>query len=254
MKLFHKRGGGVNRISYLLFRTAYVFRNTVKVLNKGFIKAVRGEVKVLWNFFIKFCFFLNDGFPKGHFDISGFWDLQIKCKISRSLFVAWDNWRESSNFSTTVMQRNLKFLHITDLFSTDTACDACDKYDVWEGVHRAVTGESRIWKLYGWISTWGRVLTGPPWRSSSWSGWSSASCSPSWKDNNYEIFSKLMREKIVFLMGGKAGLMFLSWSSLLLNHCCFFIWNNVTLSIQHQFYFSNALLNQKLFPFFRYGK
>ena len=41
MKLFHKRGGGVNRISYLLFRTAYVFRNTVKVLNKDFIKAVR---------------------------------------------------------------------------------------------------------------------------------------------------------------------------------------------------------------------
>ena len=42
MKLFHKRGGGVNRISYLLFRTAYVFRNTVKVLNKDFTKAVRG--------------------------------------------------------------------------------------------------------------------------------------------------------------------------------------------------------------------
>ena len=28
--------------NYLLFRTAYVFRNTVKVLNKDFIKAVRG--------------------------------------------------------------------------------------------------------------------------------------------------------------------------------------------------------------------
>ena len=59
MKLFHKRGGGVNRISYLLFRTAYVFRNTVKVLNKDFIKAVGGGgVTVLWNFFIKFRFFL----------------------------------------------------------------------------------------------------------------------------------------------------------------------------------------------------
>ena len=28
------------------------------------------------------------------------------------------------------MQRNLKFLHMTDLFSTGTACDACDKYEV----------------------------------------------------------------------------------------------------------------------------
>ena len=34
--------GGVNRISYLLFRTVNVLRNTVKVLNKDFIKAVRG--------------------------------------------------------------------------------------------------------------------------------------------------------------------------------------------------------------------
>ena len=39
--------GGVNRISYLLFRTAYVFRNAVKVLNRDFIKA---------DFIIKFRF------------------------------------------------------------------------------------------------------------------------------------------------------------------------------------------------------
>ena len=42
MKLFQKQGGGVNRISYLLFRNTYVLRNTVKVLNKDFIKAVPG--------------------------------------------------------------------------------------------------------------------------------------------------------------------------------------------------------------------
>ena len=68
MKLFHKRGGGVNRISYLLFRTAYVFRNTVKVLNKDFIKAVRGGgghrfMKLLH----KIPLFLKDGFPKRAF-------------------------------------------------------------------------------------------------------------------------------------------------------------------------------------------
>ena len=34
------RGRGVNRISYLLFRNTYVLRNTVKFLNKDFIKAV----------------------------------------------------------------------------------------------------------------------------------------------------------------------------------------------------------------------
>ena len=35
-------GGGGNRISYLLFRNVYVLKNTVKVLNKDFIKSVRG--------------------------------------------------------------------------------------------------------------------------------------------------------------------------------------------------------------------
>ena len=42
MKLFHKRGEGVNRISYLLFRTTYVPEIRSKILNKDFIKAVRG--------------------------------------------------------------------------------------------------------------------------------------------------------------------------------------------------------------------
>ena len=42
MKKIHKRGGGVNRISYLLFKTAYVFRNAVKVLNLGFHKSSTG--------------------------------------------------------------------------------------------------------------------------------------------------------------------------------------------------------------------
>ena len=41
----------VNRISFLLFRNTYVLRNTVNILNKDFIKAVRGGgVTVLWNF------------------------------------------------------------------------------------------------------------------------------------------------------------------------------------------------------------
>ena len=65
MKLFHKRGGGVNRISYFLFRTAYVFINTVKVLNKDFIKVVQGGdhrfVKLVNKILL---FFLKDGFPK----------------------------------------------------------------------------------------------------------------------------------------------------------------------------------------------
>ena len=39
MKLFYKRGGGVNRISYLLFRNMYVLRNKVKFLNKDFLKS-----------------------------------------------------------------------------------------------------------------------------------------------------------------------------------------------------------------------
>ena len=36
------RGRGVNRISYLLFRIIYVLRNTVKLLNRDFVKAVGG--------------------------------------------------------------------------------------------------------------------------------------------------------------------------------------------------------------------
>ena len=37
---------GVNRISYLLFRYTYVLRNTVKFLNRDFIKAVQGGEEV----------------------------------------------------------------------------------------------------------------------------------------------------------------------------------------------------------------
>ena len=73
MKTFHKRGGGVNRISYLLFRTVNVLRNTVKVLNKDFIKAVRGGgghrfMKLFHK--IPF-FFLRECFPKQAFFIAG---------------------------------------------------------------------------------------------------------------------------------------------------------------------------------------
>ena len=45
MKLFHKRGeggGGVNRISYLLFRNVLPLKKPEKNQNKDFIKAVRG--------------------------------------------------------------------------------------------------------------------------------------------------------------------------------------------------------------------
>ena len=66
MKNFHKRGGGgrVNRISYLLFRTVNVLRNTVKVLNKDFIKAVRGGGgHRFMKLFHKIPLFSGDGFP-----------------------------------------------------------------------------------------------------------------------------------------------------------------------------------------------
>ena len=59
MKLFHKRGGGVNWISYLLFRTTYALGNTVKILNKDFIKAVEGGGHRFMKLFHKiplFCF------------------------------------------------------------------------------------------------------------------------------------------------------------------------------------------------------
>ena len=42
----------------------FVAKFTVKNLNKDFIKAVRGEITVLWKYFIKFRYFWNDGFPK----------------------------------------------------------------------------------------------------------------------------------------------------------------------------------------------
>jgi hypothetical protein len=38
---------------------------------------------------------------------------------------------EISDFSTSVMYRNLTFLHMTDFFSTGTARGARDKYQVW---------------------------------------------------------------------------------------------------------------------------
>ena len=64
MNFFRKREGWVNRISHLLFRTVYVFRNTVKVLNKDFIKAVwGGGGSPFYETFHKIPFFLNDGFP-----------------------------------------------------------------------------------------------------------------------------------------------------------------------------------------------
>ena len=51
MKLFQKRGGGFNWISYLLFRTTYALGNTVKILNKDFIKAVEGGGSPLYEAF-----------------------------------------------------------------------------------------------------------------------------------------------------------------------------------------------------------
>ena len=49
----------------VLSNVDFVAKFTVKNLNKDFIKAVRGGgVPVLWKYFIKFRYFLNDGFPK----------------------------------------------------------------------------------------------------------------------------------------------------------------------------------------------
>ena len=58
--------GGRGQPDFISLIQKYICtRNTVKFLNKDFIKAVRGGgVTVLWNFFIKFRFFLKDGFPK----------------------------------------------------------------------------------------------------------------------------------------------------------------------------------------------
>ena len=53
-------GGGVNWISYLLFRTIYVLRNTIKILNKNFIKSLQGGWMKLFH---KIQFFSGDGFP-----------------------------------------------------------------------------------------------------------------------------------------------------------------------------------------------
>ena len=52
-------GGGVNRISYLLFRNRYLFRNTVKI-RKGFHKWGGHHFMKL---FCKFRYFLKDCFP-----------------------------------------------------------------------------------------------------------------------------------------------------------------------------------------------
>ena len=61
MKNFHKRGGaGVNRISYLLFRNTYVLRNTVKFLNKDFIKLSTGGGHRLMKLFHKILLFWGD--------------------------------------------------------------------------------------------------------------------------------------------------------------------------------------------------
>ena len=42
MKLVHKQGGGVNWISYLLFRNVKAIKSKRKNQNKDFKKAVRG--------------------------------------------------------------------------------------------------------------------------------------------------------------------------------------------------------------------
>ena len=48
----------------------FVAKFTVTNLNKDFIKAVRGGgVTILWKYFIKFRYFLNDGFPKSEGEI-----------------------------------------------------------------------------------------------------------------------------------------------------------------------------------------
>ena len=64
----------------------FVAKFTVKNLNKDFINAVRGGgVTVLWKYFIKFRYFLKDGFPKIQ---SSIW---VGCNGDHAGIVQWSN-------------------------------------------------------------------------------------------------------------------------------------------------------------------
>ena len=75
MKSFHKRGG-VSPFSYSYSDFIYPIIYELiygKNLNKDFTNTTRGGgVTILWKFFIKFRFFLKDGFPKCITHISKF--------------------------------------------------------------------------------------------------------------------------------------------------------------------------------------
>ena len=67
MKSFHKRGGGSLRF-HTLIQISYILLYTSSFTVKIWIRISQiqhgGGGTILWKFFIKFRFFLNDGFPK----------------------------------------------------------------------------------------------------------------------------------------------------------------------------------------------
>ena len=57
---FFTNGGEGSIGFHISYSELHIFRNTVKVLNKDFIKAVRGGgITVLWKFFIRFSVFFS---------------------------------------------------------------------------------------------------------------------------------------------------------------------------------------------------
>ena len=65
-EIFHKQGGSTG--FHISYSEIVILPKFVENLNKDFINAVRGGgVTILWKYFIKFRYFLKDGFPKGSF-------------------------------------------------------------------------------------------------------------------------------------------------------------------------------------------
>ena len=59
------------------------------ILNKDFTNTIRGGVSILWKFFIKFRFFLNDGFPKKHKHIKAWFANLQSCCCRNVLLLSW---------------------------------------------------------------------------------------------------------------------------------------------------------------------
>ena len=93
MKFFHKQGGSTG--FHISYSEIVILPKFVENLNKDFIKAVRGGgVTVFWKYFIKFRYFLKDGFPK-------------TIKLTNP-FLGFLQWSRPSGFETQVCQKNLQ--------------------------------------------------------------------------------------------------------------------------------------------------